>query len=255
MVSYIKRIKHDFFEGRPTNLNICTFSENDEGDEDDYNRTLKDVSLMEDFTLDDDTPTTLPKDPFPPISGQSTLNDPSINSYKPDSSLFVATLQSVLGDDEKLVKALEVYNHNTPDGQKTILIRDDEETNENPIVERHSDINSSQKHSEDTFDGSYQVLMKLTRPLVTKRECRGYIRVVLNLRRPINVQSGTRPPSTYTIVSSTRGMIDIEISNHVFNFHCDKLDLSNTPIKNYLLFFLTFRYIRNFNPDSRTGGQ
>ena len=195
------------------------FSEYDEGDEDDYNRTLKDVSLMEDFTLDDDTPTTLPKDPFPPISGQSTLNDASTNSYKPDSSLFVATLQSVLGDDEKLVKALEVYNHNTPDGQKTILIRDDEETNENPIVERHSDISTSQRTSDDTFDGSYQILMKLTKPLVTKRECRGYIRVVLNLRRPINVQSGTRPPSTYTIGPTSRGMIYKKISNHVFNFH------------------------------------
>ena len=80
------------------------FTENDEGDDDDdYNRTLRDVSLMEDFTLDDDTPTTLPKDPFPPVSGQSTLNDASTNTYKPESSIFVATLQSVLGDDEKLV--------------------------------------------------------------------------------------------------------------------------------------------------------
>ena len=193
------------------------FSEYDEGDEDDYNRTLKDVSLMEDFTLDDDTPTTLPKDPFPPISGQSTLNDVSTNSYKPESSLFVATLQSVLGDDEKLVQALKVYNHNTPDGQKTILIRDEEETNENPIVERHSDINSSQKSSDDTFDTSYQVLMKLTKPLLTKRECRGYIRVVLNLRRPINVQSGTRPPSTYTIGPSSRGMINMKIVNHLYD--------------------------------------
>ena len=158
---------------------------------------------MEDFTLDDDTPTTLPKDPFPPISGQSTLA--STNSYKPESSLFVATLQNILGDDEKLIQALETYNQNTPDGQKTILIRNDEDENEQSIVERYSDIHSSQKPTDDTFDGSYQVLMKLTKPVSAKRECRGYIRVVLNLRRPINVQSGTRPPSTYTIVPSARG--------------------------------------------------
>ena len=179
------------------------FTENDEGDDDDdYNRTLRDVSLMEDFTLDDDTPTTLPKDPFPPVSGQSTLNDASTNTYKPESSIFVTTLQSVLGDDEKLVQALEAYNHNTPDGQKTLIIRDDDGE---AIDDRHSEIHSSQKPSDESFDSSYEVLMKLTKPVSTKRECRGYIRVVLNLRRPINVQSGTRPPSTYTIGPSARG--------------------------------------------------
>ena len=164
---------------------------------------------MEDFTLDDDTPTTLPKDPFPPISGQSTLNDASTNTYKPETSIFLATLQSVLGDDEKLIKALEAYNHNTPDGQKTILIPADEEiaTDEKPLDEKHSDILSSQKPTDDSFESSYQVLMKLTRPLSSKRECRGYIRVVMNLRRPINVQSGTRPPSTYTIGPSARGIL------------------------------------------------
>ena len=32
----------------------------------------------------------------------------------------------------------------------------------------------------------------------------GYIRVDMNLARPINVISGSRPPSTYNIVSETR---------------------------------------------------
>lgn len=167
---------------------------------------------MEDFTLDDDTPTTLPKDPFPPVSGQSTLNDASTNTYKPESSIFVATLQSVLGDDQKLVQALEAYNHNTPDGQKTLIIRDDDGE---AIDERHSEIHSSQKPSEQSFDSSYEVLMKLTKPVSTKRECRGYIRVVLNLRRPINVQSGTRPPSTYTIGPSARGKYNSENFNYM----------------------------------------
>ena len=202
-------------------LILCIYfliKEYDEGDdEDDYNRTLKDVSLMEDFTLDDDTPTTLPKDPFPPISGQSTLksgqstlNDASTNTYKPESSIFLATLQTVLADDEKLIKALETYNHNTPDGQKTVLIPADEEiaTDEKPLDQKHADILSSQRPTDDSFDSSYQILMKLTRPLSSKRECRGYIRVVMNLRRPINVQSGTRPPSTYTIGPSSRGMFN-----------------------------------------------
>ena len=182
--------------------------ENDEDDEDDYNRTLKDVSLLEDFTLDDDTPTTLPKDPFPTLSAAQpsvpdteVFNDPSINTSQTGFPICIATLNSVLADDEQLEKALAEYNNNTPDGQKTIVIPSEDD---NQIKPKHSiesidpDIASSQEPpSTDSF--------AINRPFPYKRECRGHIRVVMNLRRPINVHPGTRPPSTYTIPPK-RGM-------------------------------------------------
>ena len=180
----------------------------DDDDEDDYNRTLKDVSLLEDFTLDDDTPTTLPKDPFPTLSAAQSavpdtdiLHEPSINTSKTGFPIFIATLNSVLADDEQLEKALTEYNNNTPDGQKTFVIPS-EGDNRIPKDSYESvdlDIASSQEHScTDSF--------AINRPFPYKRECRGYIRVVMNLRRPINVHPGTRPPSTYTIPPK-RGML------------------------------------------------
>ena len=162
---------------------------------------------MEDFTLDDDTPTTLPKDPFPPISStlpkatvSDTMKDPFVNTTYSECPISIDTISSVFSTDEQLAKALAEYNKNTPSGQKTVVIptEDDIDVKEAlPVKLTENCFDSNQEHS-------------TTNPLVInntldyKRECRGYIRVVMNLRRPINVAPGTRPPSTYTI-PSTRG--------------------------------------------------
>ena len=186
---------------------MLLFAEPDGDDEDEYNRTLKDVSLLEDFTLDDDTPTTLPKDPFPPISSThptststGIFNEPSSNVSTFHKQNPVVTLNSVLSDDEELAKALIEYNNNTPLGQKTIVIPTDDYKN----IE---EIQSSQLRHQGSVATEHRSdpLMRISKPLPHSRECRGYIRVVMNLRRPINVLPGTRPPSTYTIITSNRG--------------------------------------------------
>ena len=110
-----------------------------------------------------------------------------------------ATLNGAFGDEEQLAKALALYNSNTPSGQETVLI---------PVESKHVDVSSVL--SDQTSLGNNRVSSD---PLIDKylgqksSECRGYIRVVMNLRRPINVLPGTRPPSTYTIVISTIGKI------------------------------------------------
>ena len=129
------------------------------------------------------------------------INEPSSNgSTFHNQQHSVVTLNSVLCDDEELAKAIIEYNNNTPSGQKTILIVTDDETIvEAQAIKRRDEVRElSHEHSSDPS-------LRISKPFPQKRECRGYIRVVMNLRRPINVLPGTRPPSTYTILSSTRG--------------------------------------------------
>ena len=185
---------------------LFCLSEYDDDDEDDYNRTLKDVSLLEDFTVDDETPTTLPKDPFPSLSLVNTTasgidgdNNHTLNASHIGFSL--STIHNVFTSDDQLAKALIEYNNNTPPGQETVMIPIEEEgfvNNFPSVVSNNSGAIPNNDHSEVSSDGS--MIPPILRSC--KRECRGYIRVIMNLRRPINVHPGSRPPSTYTIPSS-----------------------------------------------------
>ena len=111
----------------------------------------------------------------------------------------IPTLDSVLGDEAQLAKALAVYNSNTPSGQQTILIPAENKHGEATSFERDETSYNHLTNSGDSYDPYIEKYLR------HKYECRGYIRVIMNLRRPINVLPGTRPPSTYTITISTKG--------------------------------------------------
>ena len=173
------------------------FGDEDDDDDDEY-KTLKDVSILEDFTLDDETPTTLPKDPFPPISSiamsrnenEKDLTNKDIASSDNPATFYkqFATIGNTLGNDEKILEAISSYNSNTPSGQETVMVPFDN------TAEEETDIVGNDIKIRDS--------VSISKQLVQTRECRGYIQVTMNLRRPINVLPGTRPPSTYTITSS-----------------------------------------------------
>ena len=143
---------------------------------------MKDVSLLEDFTVDDETPTTLPKDPFPSLS---LIHNPASaidadNNHTSNPSTFgfsLSTINSVFASEDQLAKALIEYNNNTPPGQETVMIPIEEEgfvNNSSSVKSNNSGAIPIHDHSEVSSDGS--MIPTILRSC--KQECRGYIRVM-----------------------------------------------------------------------------
>jgi len=128
--------------------------EESECEDDDLNRTLRDVSTYEDLTLDEGIDDDLIDDAADPMTS--------------------------LAPPQDMERAILCYNKHYPLGQETVAV----------VSELEPPPPSSQTPPSDSN-------------ILPVTNCRGYIRVSLNLRRPIHVAAGTRPPSIYNLTSST----------------------------------------------------
>ena len=117
------------------------------------------------------------------LANISTLKD---EEYEGDSS------NSESDDDE--YKTLSAVDDLTLDEGIDDLVDDDTLHSESPNVDLTKAI--------ACYNQRYPPGQETT-AAAAAADCRGYIRVLLNLRRPIHVLPGTRPPSIYNLTSAT----------------------------------------------------